>query len=151
MARNIFATLKYDNDGTDSFIIDPSDSQVVDIDLRSANNAQFIVQGVYDATDGTTGITVQTFYGIGPADDGVVGFSVPCVLGGVTNPDIYMSSNYDSITVSPVFTPSSGVPVTRNIFFTGSELRTALPRWLRIKITNTDAVNAVTIKIVADL
>lgn len=149
MSRNISAKLVYDSSGTDSFSIAASGFAIVDIDTYAIHNLQALIEGTYATTAATTGLSAAIFYGMGPADSTATGNQVPCVLGGVVNSNIKMSDNSDSISMA-TFTPSSS-NVTKRSFFSSEELTTKLPRWVRLRIANLDASNAVTIKIYLDV
>lgn len=148
MARNISQILVYDEASppTQTFTINPLDDRMVDVDLWTVNNAQFLIEGTYAATASSTGLGAVIYYGFGGSDDDSVG-PVPCVLDGASVP--VFSSDYDTVTMSS-FTPSSSNVIART-FLSMSDMRINVPRWIRIEITNTDPTNIVTIRIYADV
>jgi hypothetical protein len=150
MARNIFVTLNYDNSGTDSFTIPAGGACSVDIDLIDIHNSQFFIEGEYQATDTPTGLTINIHYGTGTGDPSATGPSLPCVLGGSTYPTVYMSDNFDTLSVA-TYTAGLGSPQTKITFFSANTLVERVPRWVRLVITNTDATNDCVVRIMADV
>lgn len=145
MARNINGVLTYDSSNTSTFTVAGLSTQIVDVDLWGTNNVQFLVEGTYAATASSTGIGIDIYYGFGQGDPLATG-ATPCVLGGSSVPKF--SDNKDSVTTA-TFTASSGSTQTKRTYFALNDLRIYVPRWIRLKFTNSDS-HTCTIKIYSD-
>lgn len=148
MAGHKFIKLLYDASGTDTFTLVAGGSSIVDVDLDQLEGARFNVSATYAATASTTGYSLEVRYGMGPNDSAATGYQVPCVLGGAAS-SIEFSDNGDAVTTATM-TPSSGASVTKTTFFSTNDLRTRVPRWIRLVFTNLDVTNPATIRIYGD-
>lgn len=166
MAKNLYARLRFDANGTDNFVVTAGSKRTVDIDCWKCDNVQFVIQSVYAATASPTGISLDYAWGIGTKYDTIPdGLSLPCVLGTqgmdyaiaagysvASGSVIWIGDNTTTYSSMATVTPSSGTTVTTYHWFNPSTwLQKTGSRWLRLIFTNNDASNDVTISIVADM
>lgn len=152
MGRNINSILTYSSSDytQNTFSVPAGSSRSVDIDLVDCADAKVMLEVTYAATHAsTTGCTVASYYGMGPASAAATG-PVPCVLQAADSSavptGVVMSDNSDSVTMTS-FTTGSATSQTKRTFAIISDPLTRTPRWLRLKFTNTDVTNAATVRI----
>lgn len=137
MAKNSFQKILLNHS------VAPTGTLVVDLDLLDINNLQFLTTIAYAVTGISPSTTLDLYYGMGEADPSATG-SIPTVVGGSSVP--IFGDNFDSVTMSTI----GSSDLSKNTVFFLSSILERLPRWIRLKFSNTDSSNTVTVSIYAD-
>lgn len=119
----------------------------IDLGLTEMKNACFLLMVSYASTSGTTGVTAELHGGFGAADITASG-SVPKVLGGSAVP--VFSDNFDSVSLFTTPTSRTTLTTVKSQFFLNT-VDVAWPRWLKIRLKNTDATYLASIGLLANI
>lgn len=141
MARHNYQVLKT------GYFLAASGSGNIDLDCVDSYNMQVLVEVVYQATAGTTGVSLTLYGGLGNSDPDVTG-GLPIKEGGSSVPKY--ADNGESVSMVTI-TPSSGSTVTKRTLFFLNDIGIRWPRWVRMAFVNNDASNGVTINLYADI
>ena len=137
MSRNSFQKILVNR------TIAASSTLTVDLDLLDISNIQFLLTVAYAVTGISPSTTVDLYYGLGENDPSATG-SIPTVVGGSSVP--IFGNNSDSVAMVAI---GPGDLSKNTVFFLSSVLE-RIPRWLRLKFTNTNGSNASTVSIYVD-
>lgn len=127
----------------------PSTTYDIDIDLGQTEmkDCTFLLMVSYASTSGTTGVTAELHGGFGSGDPLATG-SIPKVLGGSLVP--VFSDNFDSVSLFTTPTSRTSLTTVKSMFFLNT-VDVAWPRWLRIRLRNTDATYSASIGLLANI
>ena len=140
MARNNYQKL------VDSYSLSATASEDIDLDLFNVNNLQLMIEVTYQTTSTPTGVTLDLLYGFGGPDSDATG-NIPTVIGGTSSATF--GDTADSVTMETISAGSGSPQTVRTVFYI-TDVLGRLPRWLRLRLENTDAAIAATISIYAD-
>lgn len=129
-----------------------SASSILDIDMNTAANMQFLVDVTYpDGTDGTTTGTSLDLYQIfgNPADSGLPSDPLPYKVGGFTS-GVKVSDTVEAVTMVTMPT-GQGSSTNKKTSFYINDIGLRWPRGVRMVFTNTDPSNPSEIRIYIEM
>lgn len=154
MSRNINQKL-VGADGSNTIItLVGGASGVIDLDLDTVENLQFLLSVTFTQTSSTTGVSVYLKGGFGGADTSITQSPLPYAYdvgsNSVGSSVPVFGDNRESVTLASV-PPNWGVPVTVNTSFYLTDIGVRWPRWARFEIVNNDATYEAAIGLKLDM
>jgi hypothetical protein len=142
--------------GVTSITLAPSGStgyrQYVDLVMEDWKFVRFVSEVTYAATAATTGVAIDLYGGMGTLAATASG-SFPQVFWGSTipsQPNLHMGDNAVAVSmVAPTAGSGSAQTTKTSFYFDYPQIR--LPGIVRLRFTNSDATNAATFSLYADV